>query len=179
MKAKWTILAAIGFLFLLLSLPFVPEYLLAGSHQKAVEASFKKFAESDKDGIYSAFDSMLINRVAADPSVAKRVKMSNISDCDFLGSDFSALEHLPNLEELVIYSSKNCDAVVPVINRLPRLTRITFADCGLSDAGFDKLNHRGLMSFRMSAYAKNWTDDAITRLKERMTTCSFDIDAQE
>lgn len=177
MKGKWTIVVVMGVLLFLLLIPFAPGFLLTRSHQQAVEKSFQKFKAADTDAIYSAFDSMLIKRVAAESAVAERVICSTITDSDFLNSDFSALEHLPNLEELVIYSGRNCDAVVPIINRLRHLTRITFADCGLTDAGFDKLDHPGLKSFGMSAYTQNWSDESIAQLKERMPDCSFDIDA--
>ncbi len=78
---------------------------------------------------------------------------------------------------IVVVSGRNCDAVVPIINRLRHLQRITFADCGLTNAGFDKLDHPGLNSFGMSAFTQNWSDESIAQLKERMPDCSFDIDA--
>ena len=179
MKGKWTIVMAIACLFCLLLAPYVPGWLIARSHQNAVDESFQKLKAENRDTIFSAFDSMLISKVALEPAVAERVRMVNLSDSDFLASDFSALERLSNLEELVIYSGRNCDAVVPIINRLQSLTRITFADCGLGDAGFDELNHAGLKSFGMSAYTQDWSDDTITRLRVRMPHCSFDVSGQE
>ena len=179
MKGKWFIVIgmviATGFLVGPFLIPPALDMLLENSHRNAVDQSFQKFKTANTDHIYSAFDSMLINKVASEPAVAERVRVSTITDSDFLASDFSVLEDLPNLEELVIYSGRNCDAVVPIINRLQSLTRITFADCGLSDAGFHELNHPGLKSFGMSAYTQYWSDDTMNRLKERMPECSFDI----
>lgn len=179
MKPKWFILMALGFFLTLCSIPMLIERCMAFSRMNSLENRYQQFASENADSLAVAFDSILINKIAANAVVADRVREIVISDGDFAEADFSQLKHLPNLEEVVIYSGSNCDALVPTVNQLKRLKTITFADCGLSDTGFDQLNHPGITSVKMSDFTRNWSDEAVSRLKGRMPDCSFEIAAQE
>ncbi len=170
---------ALGFLLFLCTIPYLAERFAVVSKARSVEASYKRFASENTDSLSVAFDAMLINKVAANEAVANRVRELVILDGEFSADDFSELQNLPNLEEVVIYSGSHCDALVPIVNQLKRLKTITFADCALSDTGFDQLNHAGITSLKMSAFTRNWSDEAVGRLKDRMPDCSFEIGVQE
>ena len=179
MNPKWFIPMAVGCFLFLCSIPTLIERYSAFSRMNTLENRYQQFASENSDSLVVAFDSVLINKIAANAVVANRAREIVISDGDFAAADFSELKHLPNLEAVVIYSGTNCDAVVPIVNQLKSLKTITFADCGLSDTGFDQLNHQGITSFGMSAFTRSWSDETVGRLKERMPDCSFEIAVQE
>ncbi len=179
MRARWVILLSVVFGLMLCAIPSLLDWHLTRSQQRMLEDSYEKYAAGDGDTLYVMRDTPLIQKVVTNRLVAERVREVVFSDTDFAMLDITSLEELPNLDAVVIYSGKNCDKAIRNINRLPRLRTLTFADCGLTDAGFNELNNPNLATFGMSAFGKSWTDQTISELKQRMPTCKFEIEIQE
>ena len=179
MKTRWVLLLSVVFGLLLWSIPSVLDWLDARSKQRLLESSYQRFASDSSDTLYVMGETPLIKKIGANRELADRVREVVFTDTDFSMLDISELAQLPNLDQVVIYSSKNCDAAIKSINRLKRLGTLTFADCGLTDAGFDELNNSTLASFGMSAFGQSWTEESIGRLKNRMPECKFEISVQE
>jgi len=173
------ILLSVVFGLMLWAIPTVVDWMTVRGKQQVLENSYQRFAEGNGDTLYVASDTPLINKIIANRDLAERVREVVFLDTDFAMLDIAKLDELSNLDTVVIYSGKDCDTAIKTINRLPQLRTLTFADCGLTDAGFNELNNPNLATFGMSAFGKSWTDETIADLKQRMPNCEFDIEAQE